>query len=228
MPRLLTGSIHYQVPPSISSEALNKMECEFNVELNDDVRASLKQIAFGHDERVATIRPRLRGVILVITGVIRFVNRSDVDGLANRLSAMAALREHESPEEEYVYEYLCHEMRLILPTSWREHIRSDVELRDVGNHMKKLRARLIKHGKTVRGGSRQHEFGYLLVPLADVCKAIGKRITASSHQNWDGRWVEFTAFARFAKAFIDQLPRPEGVHKVDVGRLIHRARRIFD
>ena len=28
--------------------------------------------------------------------------------------------------------------------------------------MKKLRARLIKHGKTVRGGSRQHEFGYLL------------------------------------------------------------------
>jgi hypothetical protein len=225
---MMSGSIHYEVEIPIIEATLDEMQQVCPVALNAGVRSELRQIGFGHTERTEMIRPELAAVMQVLGELIQLTTKRRVGPLVARLAQMAALHDHQRPADEHVYEALLHEMKVGFEPTWRENISSGrIDVGLVGMHLRRIRSRLRDGYAGLRGGSRQHELGYILPLLATVFRSIGGRITVRSHRlKKDGRWVLIpTPFMAFVQTFADRLPQLDGAYRVDVGPLIRTARR---
>jgi hypothetical protein len=90
----------------------------------------------------------------------------------------------------------------------------------------RLRLKGAYHGK--RGGSRDHDLGWVISRLATIYVSAGGKITASSQirpgAGYDEPlWIANSSFIQFCRVFIGFLPHAETASLVDVGQLIHRC-----
>lgn len=220
---LLAGSIYYEVDAPALDPMFEEMQRLGGRPLSEEARCELRDLTFAHTERIEMVRPKLPAVQAILSKLLRLTAARDTNAFVEWISKMAALPEDSLPAEQYVYEALLYEMGVTFEPAWREKVRhGDIGLAEVGSRLRILRARLSTGHRGMRGGKRQHEFGYALEKLARIYGAIGGTVTASSHMNGAGEWIESTRFVRFAKTFIDRLKLHPGVQRVDVGRLIHR------
>jgi hypothetical protein len=224
-----TGSIDYPTGMGISDAELDRVEAAGERLLDETRRDNLRDIANSWVERRAMVRPEFAPVRKIFDALIQYASSECRALFLAEVSRLGALNENTCPAEAYVFDAILTEFGITFLATWREAIEGGrTNLFTIADQLGVIRSRLQAAYGGRRGGSRDHDLGWVIARLATIYAAAGGVVSASSHIRPQARydqplWIESTRYTRFCGTFVALLPNPPGVHRPDIGRLVHRA-----
>lgn len=223
---LNSGSIDFQVETVWNDALFSELEAAGQASLPPACREDLKQLAFSWIERRSMARAAYRPVRAMLEQLRTAAAKNRTEKFLALLPDYANSANAGCPNAAYVHDLLSYELRIVFEPSWRDEVLSGQRcLHSLGETIKTLRDNLDHHYGGKKGGTRDHDLGWVLYRLANIYRSAGGKISASTKADFSSSafslpHVTDSNFIRFAKVFIHHLPsRP----LVDVGNLIKRA-----
>lgn len=227
--RMQTGSIDYPAQIQLSHAQLDQVQRAGGLHPLEQTRDLLEQVAFTWTERCEMRWADFQEVRAIFDKLLLLAAKRDPDALIDLVERLATFSEETHPSEAYVYDTILSELGIGFEPAWRRKVRNgEIDPGTIYGQLKKIRNRLNSAYAGCRGGSRDHDLGWLSMRLAGIYTMGGGTITAWSRLNdhsgaADPAYVYDSAFVRFAKAFIVLLPPRPGMLPIDVGRLVKSA-----
>lgn len=227
--RMQTGSIHYRVSIELTRAQLHRVQRAGGLSPSEQTRDLLEQVAFTWTERCEMRWADFQEVRAIFDKLLLLAAKRDPDALIDLVERLATFSEETHPSEAYVYDTILSELGIGFEPAWREQVRNgEIDTRALYARLKATRDRMDAGYRGRRGGSRDHDLGWLLSRLATIYVRAGGKITVWWRLNdlggtADPAFVYDSPFVRFARAFIALLQRRPGVTNVDVGALVMAA-----
>lgn len=241
---MVSGFIDYEVESPLSEAALDDIEALLRADLRNrnrrrskkledrlsNLREQLRELARSLVERRAMRRPVFRVVCKILDRLLRHAAGHKVATFLALERHLASCSEETHPSEAYVYDLIRYELSVRAAPEWRARIEAGgIDLSQLCSPLAEVRRRLAAAYAGRKGGTRQHELGWVLDRLATIYHEAGGEVTVSSHISPragpnEAGWVSATDFTRFVENFVAKLPGDGTRSGVNVGNL---AKRLF-
>lgn len=218
MPLLNTGCIDYCAHDhELPADAVSALE-SVDKRLLTDARETCSHIILSWYERRAMLRPELAAVSPIIGKLGRLATSTRREEFAAYFAELAAATD---PAGSFVYDEVAAKFRLVDNPDWLENIRNErQDISAIRSFLQQWDARLADAYRSIQGGQRDHDLGWVLEALADLYESIGGRVSYSTLVDSDGNERIDSPFVRFCQAFINLLPDIPGVERPNIPRLI--------
>lgn len=230
MVKLQTGSIDCApLTPLISEAALDEVEKLAKRPLSPSAREQLRHVHYVWCERLEMLRPEFSDVSAILTKLIKLANPTRQNEFAVYMSELASAKERENPGEFVVHDILMARLKIFVAIDWRDDVkRGKVDLSAVREILQEWKKELLAKYRNIQGGKRDHDLGWVIEALADVCEETGIKVSYSTYVDSIGQERIGGAFIDFCKTFISHLPEKPGIPRPDIAHLIANNFAKFD
>ncbi len=113
--------------------------------------------------------------------------------------------------------------KIFTAIEWRDEVRAGrLNILDICEFLQGWKKKLGTQYRSVQGGKRDHDLGWILEALADLYGSIGGDVSYDTKFTAEAEYVVVGPFVRFCEQFITTLPDVPGVERPVVRDLIKK------